>query len=100
MVNFVMIDTCEEESTISEQIMQEAQPRPHHCAPFVVTQAVLDTNRVIVEPLLDEWRIHVVVVGPALVPSVVGRVDENAVYLSGVQREQRFEGVQVVSMNN
>ena len=42
----------------------------------------------------------IVVVHPALVARVVGRVDVDALHLALVLGQQRFEGFEVVAMNN
>jgi hypothetical protein len=44
--------------------------------------------------------VDVVVVDPALVAGVVGRVDVDALHLPGVARQQRLERVQVVALHD
>ena len=52
------------------------------------------------EPLADERAVDVVVVGPALVAGVVGRVDVDALDLPGVVREKGLEGFKVVALDD
>lgn len=80
--------------------MQQPQAWPHHGAPFVVAQAVLYPNRVARQPFLDHRGIDVVVVAPPFVPRVVGRIDENAVNLARMGRQQRLKRVQIVALDD
>ena len=80
--------------------MQQPQTRPHHGAPFVVPQPILNADRIGLQPRLHHRAVDVVVVAPALIAGVVGRVDKNAVNLIGVHRQQAFERMQVVALNN
>ena len=52
------------------------------------------------QPVLHQRAVHVVVVDPALVAGVVGRVDVDAIHAPGVAREQRLQRVQVVAVDN
>ena len=52
------------------------------------------------QPFANLWAIDVVVVHPALVAGVVRRVDVNALHLTGITRQQGFQGVQVVALHN
>src|SRR5688572_24362293 len=52
------------------------------------------------KPLADDWTVNVVIVGPAFVARVVGRIDADAFHLSGVVRKQGFEGDEIVSLND
>ena len=83
-----------------QEFVEQSQPWPHHRAPFVMAEAVLYTDGVRRQPFLDHRRIDVVVVGPAFVSSVVRRVNENAVHLAGVERQERFQRVQVIAMDD
>ena len=80
--------------------MQKPQPRPHHGAPFIVAKAVLNPYWIRVNPFLDHRSIYIVVVAPALVSSVVGRVDEDAVHPSRIERQESLQGVEIVPMND
>lgn len=99
-MGFVIVDADKYDSTVSEQFVQQAQAGPHHRAPLVVTQAVLDADRVFAEPLLHHRAVHVVVVAPTLIACVVGRVDEDAIDLARVHRKQRLQRVQVVAVQH
>lgn len=80
--------------------MQQPKSWPHHRAPFVMSEAVLDPDWVRIKPFLDHRRVDVVVVAPAFVAGVVGRVDEDAVHLARVERQERLQRVQIVAVND
>lgn len=61
---------------------------------FIINGCVLG------EPLLHHWAVYVVVVDPALVASVVGWVDVDALDTVGIAREQGFEGMQVIAVDD
>ena len=52
------------------------------------------------EPFLDSWVVDSVVVHPALVTGVIGWIDVNTVDFSFIARQEGFEGLEVVTMNN
>jgi hypothetical protein len=80
--------------------MQKPKPRPHHRTPFVMAQTVLDADGIGFQPLPDHRRIDVIVVAPALVTGVVRRVDKDAVHFARVEWQERFQGVEVVTVND
>ena len=55
---------------------------------------------VFAEPFLHERTVYVVVIDPGLIARVVGWIDVDALDPVRVAREQRFEGVQVIAMND
>ena len=55
---------------------------------------------VLCKPLPHEWTVYVVVVDPSLVAGVVGWINIDAFDAVGVARQQRFEGVQVVAVDD
>lgn len=61
---------------------------------FAIDRAVLP------QPFLHHGAVDIVVVDPAFVARVIGRVDINALDLAGVLRQQRFERMQVVAVND
>lgn len=65
-----------------------------------MAQAVLDPDRVRLQPLPDHGGVDVVVVAPPLIAGVVGRVDEDAVHLAGIGGQKGLERVQVVAVND
>ena len=96
----VVINSNPKATVLCKKFIQHAQPRPHHRAPFVVAQPVFDADGVGVQPLLDHRGVHVVVVSPALVPSVVGRVDKDAVHLARIHRQQGLKRMQVIALHD
>lgn len=52
------------------------------------------------EPLLDLRCIDIVIIDPAFVARVVGRIDVDAFYLARVAGQEGFERVQVVSFDD
>ena len=99
-VHLIIIQSDPDASRFTKQLVQQAQTRPHHGAPLVVTQAILDADRVLTQPLLHHRAVHVVVVAPPLVARVVGRVDEHTVDPARIHRQQRLQRVQVVPVDN
>lgn len=65
-----------------------------------MTQAILDPDGIRLQPFLDHRRVDIVVVAPAFVAGVVGRVDGDAVHPAGIERQERLQGMQVVTLNN
>ena len=98
---FVIVDRNENGAVVGEQIAQEFEAGIHHAKPFIVSGEVFAFPADdFAEPALDSWVVDVIVVNPALVAGVVGRVDINAFDAAGETREQRFEREQVVGVNN
>jgi hypothetical protein len=52
------------------------------------------------EPLANDRTIHVVVVSPPFVASVVRRIDLDALHLPRVVGEQRFQRDEIVALND
>ena len=52
------------------------------------------------EPFADDGAVDVIVVSPALVPSVVRRVNVDAFDLAGVVGQQRLERDEVVALHD
>jgi len=52
------------------------------------------------QPLLDFWVTDVVVVDPALVACIVGRIDVDTLHLALILGQQGFEGSQIIPVNN
>ena len=64
------------------------------------SKSSLSTGLFSVKPLLHEWTIHIVVVGPALVAGVVRRVDVDALHPTGVAGQQRLERMKIIPMDD
>ena len=52
------------------------------------------------QPLFDFGVVDVVVVNPALVAGIVGRINVDALDFSFVLGQQRFESLQIIPVNN
>ena len=100
MVNLVGVQGDPDGALVRQQLVKETQPRPHHGAPLVVAETVLDSDRVGVKPLAYHRSVYVVVVAPAFVADVVGWVNEDAVHLAGVERKESLEGVEIVPVDD
>ena len=70
-----IINADENNTIIRQQLLQQLQPGIHHAQPFIMTGQVLAlfANN-LAQPLLDLRVIDIVVVAPALVAGVVGRI--------------------------
>ena len=65
---------------LRQQLLQQLQPRVHHAQPLVVAGQVLALSADnLTQPLLDLRIIDIIVVDPALVAGVVGRIYKDAV---------------------
>ena len=86
---------------LTQELLQQHQPRIHHAEPFVVSGEVFGLLADgVAEPAEDFRGVDVVVIDPALVAGVVGRIDADAFHLPGVARQQRLEGVEVVALHD
>lgn len=79
-MRFVVVDCDPETAVLGQQLTQQHQPRIHHRQPLTVFQIV------------------VVVFEGAL--SVVGRVNEDALHPPSIKRNQRFQGQQVIALDD
>ena len=52
------------------------------------------------KPFLHHRGIDIIIVNPFLIASVVRRIDVDAFDFTGVEGKQRFEGLQVIPMDN
>ena len=99
MVLLVVVDGNENHAVIGEQLLKQLQARPHHAEPLVVAFQVFVVNR-LMEPLFHQRAVHSIVVGPALVAGVVGRVDVDAFDAAGVAGQQGFECLEVIAVDD
>ena len=99
MVHFVVVDGHEDRPVLPEQCAEQLQARHQHAAPLVVPGQVIAVHHP-AQPVPHEGRIHVVVVRPALVARVVGRIDVDALYLSVIGRQQRLQRGQVIAVDD
>ena len=84
-----------------EKLLQQCQPRIHHTKPSVVAVerfAFLSDD--LAEPLANDRAVDIVVVGPAFVAGVVGRVDADTFHLAGIMWEQGLESDEVVALDD
>lgn len=65
-----------------------------------MAQHVVFIDRIAVKPVPHDGTVDAVVVTPAFIARVVWGVDENAIHLSGVIRQQRLERHKVISVND
>ena len=101
VMELVVVDGDEDRPVLRQQIPEKLQPRPHHAQPFVVPLQILPVHLpVALQPLPHQWTVHLVIVGPALVAGVVGRVDIDAFHPSGVARYQRLQRLQIVAVDD
>ena len=98
-MDFVVVDGDEDRAVVAQQFAQQLQPRQHHAAPLVVAGEVVRVHH-LAQPLAGHWRVHVVVVPPALAADVVRRVDVDALHAPVVGGQQRFQGQQVVAVHD
>ena len=65
-----------------------------------MAEHVLTVDRVGRQPFLHDGRVDAVAIAPAFIAGVVGRVDKDQIDLACVARQQAFERMQVVAMND
>ncbi len=99
MVLFVVVNGHENHAVVGQQFAEQLQAGPHHAEPLVVTLQILAVNG-LVQPFAHQGAVHLVVVGPALVAGVVGRVDVDALDAASVAGQQGFERVEIVAVND
>ena len=49
---------------------------------------------------MHQWAIDVIVIDPAFVAGVIGRIDVDALDFAGISREECLECVQVIAMDD
>ena len=101
VMELVVVDGDEDRPVLRQQLPEKLQPRPHHAQPFVVPLQILPVHLpVALQPLPHQRAVHLVVVGPALIAGVVGRVDIDAFHPPRVARYQRLQRLQIVAVDN
>ena len=101
MVDFVVVNGDENRAVVAEQFLEQLQARIHHAAPFVVAAGVLALlAHDVANPFLELRLREIVVVNPALVAGVVGRVNVDALDLARVRRQQTFQRNQIIALND
>jgi hypothetical protein len=99
-MDFVIVHADPDGAILTQKPLQHLEARIHHTEPFVVAGKILGLFADgFAEPFLNEWAVDRVVINPALVSSVVRRIDVDALYLSGVVRQQRLERVEIVTFD-
>ena len=78
--------------------MQQLEPGIHHAQPLVVPGQVLALfAHHLAQPFPDFGVVHIVVIHPALVARIVGRVDVNTLHPALIPGQQGLERLQVVA---
>ena len=81
--------------------MQQFQPGVHHTQPLVVAGEVLALfAHHFAQPLLDFRVVHIVVVHPALVAGVIGRIDVDALHPALIPGQQSLQRVQIIPVDD
>ena len=96
---FVVVNGNEDDAVVGQQFAEQLQAGPHHAEPLVVALQVFAVNR-LMEPLSHQRAVHLVVVGPAFVAGVVGRVDVDALDAASVAGKQGFESLEVIAVDD
>ena len=97
-MNFVVVDRDENCPIIGQQLPQQLQARRHHAQPLVMAGQVVAAH-FLAQPVAQQRAVGVVIVGPALVAGVVGRVDVDALDLPAIERQERLERQQVIAFD-
>ena len=63
-------------------------------------QPVLNADRTGRQPFANHRRVDIIVVAPAFVAGVVGRVNEDTVHLARILGQERLERVQIVPVHD
>ena len=99
--DFVVVQANEDRSILAQELLQQHEPGIHHAEPFVVSGEVLSLLADgFAEPAEDFRGVDVVVIDPALVAGVVGRIDADALHFPRIARQQRFERMEVVALHD
>jgi len=99
--DFGVIHVNPDRAILGQKLFQQRQPRIHHAQPAVMpVQRFSFFPDDLTEPFADDRAVDVVVVGPAFVAGVVGRIDADAFHLTGEVREQGFEGDEIVTLRD
>ena len=86
---------------VSQQLLQRHQPGIHHAEPLIVTGQVLALfAHYFSQPFLDVGIADIIVVAPALVAGVVGRVNLDALHLALILRQQGFQCFKIIAVDD
>jgi hypothetical protein len=81
--------------------MQQFQPRIHHAQPLVVPRQILAfLAHDLTQPTLHLWVVYGVVVDPAFVARVVGRINVDAFHPALELGQQALQGFEVVAVDD
>ncbi len=101
IVRLRVINADENHPILRQQPMQQLQARVHHAEPFVVAGKVFAFFADhLAEPFFKLRIVDVVVVNPAFVAGVVGRINVDAFDAAFVFGEQGFQRFQIVAVND
>ena len=86
---------------MAEKLFEEGKPGIHHAKPTVMTiKSLAFPADDFAKPLLDGGRFDIVVIGPAFVAGVIGRIDIDALDLPSVERQESLESKKVVALDD
>lgn len=95
---FNLINADKNNPIICQQLLQQLQARVHHAQPLIMAGQVFSLFADnLAQPLLDLRVIDIIVVDPALVAGVVGRIDIDALDAPLIPGQQRFQGFQIIA---
>ena len=98
---FNIINADENNPIFCHQLLQQFQARIHHAKPLVVTAQILALCADnLPQPCLDMRIVDIVVVHPFFVARVIRRINIDALHPSLVHRQQRFERIQIIAVDN
>src|SRR3569832_2326866 len=100
-LHIIVVNADENRPIFAKKLTEKGEPRIHHAEPAVVpVEGFTFLADGFSEPLADDWAIDVVVIGPVFVSRVVGRIDVDALHLTGVVRQDRLEGNEVIPLDD
>ena len=86
---------------MAEKLFEEGKPGIHHAKPTVMAiKSLAFPSDDFAKPLLDGGRFDIVVVCPAFVAGVIGRIDIDALDLPSVERQEGLESKKVVPLDD
>ena len=97
----IIIYTYKYRTIFCHQLLQQFQPRIHHAKPLVVAAQILALCADnFPQPCLDMRIVDIVVVHPFFVARVIRRINIDALHPPLIHRQQRFERIQIVAVDN
>ena len=97
----VVIDANKDRSILPKKLPEQCEPWIHHAKPAIMPiQCLAFPAYDLAKPIPDNRAIHVVVINPVFVARIVGRIDIDALHLSGIVGQQRLERDEVIALDN